>query len=98
MAVPTRDLAILRDQALKVIGFASRTIVHLDQRGWEEGLTFGDLTQAIDIIGELHARYYLLMTGKAKAMLTPAIAGDWRAPFRQALTGLVDEDDDRLDY
>ena len=68
MAVPTRDLAILRDQALKVIGFASRTIVHLDQRGWEEGLTFGDLTQAIDIIGELHARYYLLMTGKAKAM------------------------------
>jgi len=96
--IPTSDLGQLSDQAKKVVAFANRTVAHLDPRGWDASLTFGELTRAIDTVSDLHARYLLLLTGVAKGMLTPTIQGDWREPFRQALIGRVDEDDDRLDY
>jgi hypothetical protein len=90
------DRGELSDQARRVVGFANRTVAHLDRRGWDKGLTFGELSETITALGELHARYYLFLTGKAK-VLTPTIQGDWRSPFRRVLTGLVDEDDERLD-
>jgi hypothetical protein len=93
-----RDLEQLNEAAQTTVGFATRTVAHLDRRGWDKGLTFGELTSAIDVVTDLHSRYYHLLTAAMKGSTSPFIQGDWRAPFRQVLTGRVDEDDARLDY
>jgi hypothetical protein len=83
------DLAALHDTTDKVVHFVNRTIAHLDRRGFDTGLTFGELHAGLDAVKELHGKYHTLLTGRLIAV-DPVIQGDWKAPFRVALFGPTD--------
>jgi len=75
----------------------AKTVAQLDRKDFDETLTFGELSNAVDVVTELHGRYSHLVTATVKGQSWPIIQADWRAPFGQVITSAVDEDDGRLD-
>jgi hypothetical protein len=92
-AIPAGDLARLLDGSERVRKHVDKHIAHSEDRGVEPKdpgatpadatLTLDEVHDAIDLIGEIFQRYYLLFEAADMVMLEPVIQHDWRAPFRQ---------------
>ena len=83
-AIPAADLERLLSAAANVKDYVDKHVAHADQRpvAAEASLTFGDLNDAIDVIGKLFQGYYTLFTAAAMTDLEPIMQHDWLAPFR----------------
>jgi hypothetical protein len=81
-ALVERDLEALRSTTSGVVHFATRTVAHLDKRGVDQEITFGELNRALDTLSDLVRRYHLLVTGSSLLRVEPTMQGDWKAPFR----------------
>ena len=81
-AVPRGDLEALSDAAAAVTGYVDEYIAHSDARASAALPTFSELHAAVDMIGELFAKYVNLLTASSYATLVPAFQHDWKAIFR----------------
>jgi hypothetical protein len=81
-AIPTADLDALATGAGKVKRYVDKHVAHADAVSPEVTLTFGDVHDAIDVIGTLFRKYYNLFTGGSYVELEPAMQDDWKAVFR----------------
>lgn len=79
------DLATLQERSKTVALFASRTVAHIDRRGMKDLPTFEDLDEAIDAVGEMYRRYFLLIDGASLLEVAPMIQHDWKAPLRRPI-------------
>jgi hypothetical protein len=82
-AIPQRDLEALTATSDGLKTFVDEHLAHSDARPSPGLPTFKDLNAAIDQIGDLYAKYYLLLTANGFVDLVPAIQHDWLAVFRQ---------------
>jgi hypothetical protein len=78
------DLEKFRKTTEGVVHYVNRSVAHLDRRGVERTLTFGELDAALESLKELFGEYYALVTATG-LVLDPVMQGDWKAPFRVAL-------------
>ena len=90
-----RTLSADRDQLRLVVthlvDFANDNVAHSREPSTPRvPATWGDIDAAIDLLGRLHQKYRLLVTGDSLAFVAPTILGDWRSPFRRPL---VDSED-----
>jgi hypothetical protein len=69
-----------------LVRYANRFVAHAE-RPSEQPIeaTYRDLDRAIELLGALLRKYYLLIDGGGLTTVTPVIQGDWRAPFRSPL-------------
>lgn len=84
-SIPQRDLDVLTVAASKVKAYVDGHIAHSDAKAvrGDELPSVKDMHDAIDVIGDLFRRYFLLLTGQEMATLVPLIEHDWMAVFRQ---------------
>jgi hypothetical protein len=91
-AIPRGDLQRLRDESEIVKKYVDKHVAHSEDPGPPQDpeaapaqvtLTLDEVDHAIDVIGEIFTRYYLLLTATGMAFLEPTIQHDWLAPFRQ---------------
>lgn len=85
------DAAELRERVLAVTTRVDKTIAHLDdaiRREVQTGdppplppVTFADIRETLDFLGEMTDRYLIGLMGYS-TMWTPAIQGDWQEAFR----------------
>jgi len=79
---------ILEKKAQKIETYADKRVAHWDEK-WN-GKKMGeipkyiDLDECIDYLGELFKKYYLLLTGKSFAQITPTLGYDWQEIFEVA--------------
>jgi hypothetical protein len=76
-----RDLASLKSETAIITRWADESVAHMG-RTPSTNPTFGHLDKAIDHLGEMLQKYYVLLTGSYLAAVEPVIQDDWRAPFR----------------
>jgi hypothetical protein len=89
---PLDDLAELQRAAQLVTRLADRTVAHLDTRGLDVNVTFGDLDRAREALTLTFRRYATLVTGRYPGHCYPSLT-DWKAPFRAELPfGELDPD------
>jgi hypothetical protein len=81
--IPEADLAALTATAASVKAFVDERIAHSDRRPTSPLPTFDELDAAVDRIGDLVIKYYLLLTASGLMQLEPVIQNDWEAVFRQ---------------
>jgi hypothetical protein len=78
------DLQRLKEAAHMKIGrWTSENVAHMGVRRTAL-LDEGEFHDAIDTLGALLRKYFLLVKGGEIRSLAPAILADWKAPFRQA--------------
>ncbi len=78
------DLQRLKEVAHMKIGrWTSENVAHMGVRRTAL-LDEGEFRDAIDTLGALLRKYFLLVKGGEIRSLAPAILADWKAPFRQA--------------
>jgi hypothetical protein len=77
------DLAELREAARGVSRWADENVAHLGRVSTVQ-VTFEELDQAVNTLGELLTKYYNLLTAKALMNVTPTIQDNWTSPFREA--------------
>jgi hypothetical protein len=87
-AVPARDLDALSSASASVKRYVDKHIAHAqdparDGLPAQAVLSVREVHDAIDVIGELFAKYSSLFTAAGYASLVPAIQHDWKAVFRQ---------------
>jgi AbiU2 len=84
-AIPAADFDALRKAAAKVSGYVDRHVAHADASAVsaEVTVTFRELHEVIDVIGNLFGKYYNLLTAGVYVRLVPEIQGDWKAVFRE---------------
>jgi hypothetical protein len=82
-AIPASDLERLTSGAEKVEDYVDQYLAHRDARPSAGLPTFADLDAAIDMLGELYAKYGNLLTASVYPILVPAIQHPWLAVFRQ---------------
>lgn len=83
-AVPTADLERLRTKTAAIKTWVDKEVAHYDPATgrFSEGLTFGDIHQAIDLIFRTMNRYQKLILGTT---IVCSVAMDpWQAVFRHA--------------
>lgn len=84
-----RQLHADRDQLLAlteaVSRYASATVAHLERQPNDATVTYAEFHRALDHLGEMLRRYYLLINQGGLASTTPTIQGDWKGPFRKPL-------------
>ncbi|MEX2099999.1 MAG: hypothetical protein WEB19_01160 [Acidimicrobiia bacterium] len=66
--------------AHNVSRWASEHVAHIGREP-SVAVTFDDLDAAISLVGELHQRYYLLLTASSLMTVTPVIQEPWQTPF-----------------
>lgn len=74
------DRMALKETVQQVARWADENVAHMGRRPSID-LTFGDLHSAIEFVGDLLRKYYLLLEGNSLVTATPAIQGPWKAPF-----------------
>lgn len=76
-----QDIATLKAESTKKVArWADENVAHIGVNRTVQP-TFGDLDQAIDMLGQLLQKYYLLIEGGHLLTAIPDIQGDWKAPF-----------------
>jgi hypothetical protein len=84
-----RQLQADREQLLAlteaVSRYANATVAHLEQQPDDVTVTYAEFHRALDHLGEMLRRYYLLINQGGLVSTTPAIQGDWKGPFRKPL-------------
>lgn len=76
--------AALMKNVKVVLDRADQEVAHLDTVNVRSDMTFADLHAAIDTVHEAFNDLAILLTARDWVYVSP-FAGDWRAPFRQAL-------------
>ena len=74
------DRRSLRRLEARVRHYVNKRIAHRALRGYRGPATFADLDAAIDELGRLLGRSWLLLNQAAMVNIEPAIQGDWLAP------------------
>ena len=64
-----------------VEGLVDRTIAHLDQRGFDHAVMYGELDACIDALDEMVYRYLKLTTGCGPSGLEATILPNWTKIF-----------------
>lgn len=77
------DMDTLKQTAHIVSRWADENVAHMG-RTRSVSPTFNDLDTAINSLGSVLQKYYLVLTGGYLPEVTPAIADDWKRPFREA--------------
>jgi hypothetical protein len=78
--VVAADRERLKAAAHKVARWADENVAHIGRKG-SVTVTFGELEEAIDLVGELLQRYYLLLDGGSLMSVKPEIQEPWQTPF-----------------
>jgi hypothetical protein len=86
--VPTagipEDLTRLREVARKEIGlWTTQNVAHMGLKRTAQ-LDEGEFNAAIDVLGTLLKKYYLLVRGAEPGSVAPPLPRTWKDPFRQA--------------
>lgn len=68
-----------------VVRFANATVAHAEREPTDVHVTYDDFHRAVEHLGEMLRRYYLLINQGGLATATPTVQGDWRGPFRRPL-------------
>jgi hypothetical protein len=76
-----RDIETLKTLTTQIEELADRTLAHLDKRGFERTVTFGELDACIDAFDKLVCKYLKLTAGAGYATLEPTILSDWQKIF-----------------
>lgn len=76
------DIETLKKETALITRWADESVAHMG-RTHSANPTFDQLDEAVDLLGEMLKKYYLLITGGYLARVQPVIQEDWRAPFRQ---------------
>jgi hypothetical protein len=76
-----QDMEQLQNLGARIEELADRTIAHLDNRGSDVSVTYGDLDNCIDALDRLVCKYRTLLTGGAMATLEPSILYNWKRIF-----------------
>lgn len=85
-AIPSADLERLNNAGEAVRKFANKHVAHsqANAKPATVTLTLKDVHDSIDVIGELFAKYYEMLTAGSYVQLVPVIqGGDWTEVFRQ---------------
>jgi hypothetical protein len=78
------DLARLREIAdMKVRRWTNQNVAHMGLKRTAQ-LNEGEFHAAIDVLGTLLKKYYLLVRGGEPGSLAPPLPETWKDPFRQA--------------
>jgi len=80
-ALVQKDIDDLKALTTKVEKLADRTVAHLDKRGFDGVVTFGDLDACVDKFDRLVCKYHKLISGGGYATLEPTILADWTTIF-----------------
>jgi hypothetical protein len=82
-SIPAVDLDGLRAAAATVKDWVDQHVAHADASPapTSETLTLSDIHQAVDVIGDLFKKYYLLFTA-AEVEVVPIIDPKWKLVFR----------------
>jgi hypothetical protein len=82
------DIARLEDETARVVEFASKQVAHLDPRyAYPEGVqptdypSLDELDAALDVIGDLLKKYYLLVTANCMLSPEPILQFNWQQAF-----------------
>lgn len=76
-----QDMQEIERIAGKVSDFVDRFIAHLDQRGLEEKITYGDLGDSLGLFNKLACKYLALISSAGYVTLTPTFQYDWKKIF-----------------
>jgi HEPN superfamily AbiU2-like protein len=76
------DRAKLRRAAARLRHYVNKRIAHRALRGYSRAATYGDLNGAIDELGRLLARYWLLLNQGGMVSVEPVIQEDWESALR----------------
>lgn len=80
-----RDMDEIKTITKKVSDFVDRFIAHLDRRGLDEKITYGELDVSLDLFNKIACKYLALVSGAGYVTLTPGIPFDWDNIFRVPL-------------
>ncbi|NQS88685.1 hypothetical protein HQ584_02700 [Patescibacteria group bacterium] len=76
-----QDMKEIENIAGKVSNFADRVISHLDPRGIEEKITYGDLDSSLELLNKISCKYITLITSAGYVTLKPTIQTNWKRIF-----------------
>ena len=79
------DKGKLDATAINVMKWVDRMVAHVDSRGFDGKVTWKDLDDSLDLVGETFKRYDKLITGFHWDSLRTWMT-DWEAPLRQGLS------------
>ncbi len=68
-----------------VTRYANATVAHVERAPSDTQVTYAEFHRALDHLGEMLKRYYLLINQGGLVSTTPTIQRDWRGPFRKPL-------------
>lgn len=65
--------------------YVDKVVAHMDSCKYPPSVTWKQLDEAIDLLGAIFRRVYLLLTASSMMQLEPVIQSDWKRPFRAPL-------------
>jgi hypothetical protein len=68
-----------------VVRYANTTVAHAEREPENVTVTYADFHGAVEHLGQMLRRYYLLINQGGLMTATPTIQGDWKGPFRKPL-------------
>lgn len=68
-----------------VVRYANAVVAHAEREPNNVAVTYSDFHHALEHLGAMLRRYYLLVNQGGLVTATPTIQGDWKGPFRKAL-------------
>lgn len=80
-----KDRERLLQMTEKVVAFANAVVGHTQKVPLDIEVTYNDFHQALEHLGEMLQRYYLLINQGGLVTTTPVIQGDWKGLFRKPL-------------
>lgn len=80
-----KDIDDLKRVTAQVETLVDRSLAHLDKRGFDGDVTFGDLDACIDAFDQLVCKYLRLIDGRSFITLEPTILLDWKKILRVPL-------------
>lgn len=78
-----KDREVLEQKAAICSDYADERVAHYDANPTAATPRFQDVNDAIDFLGELVTKYYLLFRATGITSLDPVFQGDWRSIFRE---------------
>lgn len=79
------DRQRLLDMTDGVVRYANKTVAHAERAPQHVTVTYADFHNAVEHLGDMLRRYYLLINQGGLATATPVIQGNWKGPFLKPL-------------
>jgi len=76
-----KDISNMEKIARVVSDYIDRTGAHLDPRGFEGEINYGDIKKSINLFDKVACKYITLITSKGCSSLRPIIQSDWQNIF-----------------